>query len=337
MIAVLMPAYNAAAYVERAARSILDQTYRDLTFIAVDDGSTDETAEILQRIAAEDPRMTVLQGEHGGGSAAMNLAAKGADRPWLAVMHADDEAEPDRLQRQLAAAEADPRVVVWGTHGRHINAAGETLGLSRFGPESVDAFERDFAAGRPINVLHPSALLRRDVFERIGGYDPGIGNCEDLDLFMRMAHHGPVVTLPCIGVRYRLHAASNTLLHFRRQAGEYRYIMDRRRRELRGEPPFTRDAYLRAEAARPGWRRFNDWRCDAGAHRFRLAGTRAAERRRAACVGCLAFAAALRPAFVVRRLWTQRFSAAARRELHSTASDTPHRPAEPHPVAPGAA
>ena len=73
-VAVLMPAYNAAAYVENTVRSILRQSFTDLLLIAVDDGSTDETPAILARLAAEDPRVRVLTAENGGPAKARNLA-----------------------------------------------------------------------------------------------------------------------------------------------------------------------------------------------------------------------------------------------------------------------
>ena len=101
--AILMPAYNAAAYVENTVRSILRQSFDDLLLIAVDDGSTDETPAILARLAAEDPRVRVLTAENGGPAKARNLALdavpEGAE--YLMFSDADDEYAPDAIRHAL--------------------------------------------------------------------------------------------------------------------------------------------------------------------------------------------------------------------------------------------
>ena len=101
--AILMPAYNAAAYVENTVRSILRQSFDDLLLIAVDDGSTDETPAILARLAAEDPRVRVLTAENGGPANARNLAldAVPAGTEYLMFSDADDEYAPDALRHAL--------------------------------------------------------------------------------------------------------------------------------------------------------------------------------------------------------------------------------------------
>ena len=101
--AILMPAYNAAAYVENTVRSILRQSFDDLLLIAVDDGSTDETPAILARLAAEDPRLRVLTAENGGPASARNLAldAVPAGTEYLMFSDADDEYAPDALRHAL--------------------------------------------------------------------------------------------------------------------------------------------------------------------------------------------------------------------------------------------
>ena len=101
--AILMPAYNAAAYVENTVRSILRQSFDDLLLIAVDDGSTDETPAILARLAAEDPRLRVLTAENGGPANARNLAldAVPAGTEYLMFSDADDEYAPDAVRHAL--------------------------------------------------------------------------------------------------------------------------------------------------------------------------------------------------------------------------------------------
>ena len=105
-VAVLMPAYNAAAYIEHTVQSILDQSFEDLLLIVVDDGSTDETAAILHRLAAEDARVLVIPAENGGPAKARNRALQAVPpgTEFLMFSDADDEYAPDAIQNALEKA-----------------------------------------------------------------------------------------------------------------------------------------------------------------------------------------------------------------------------------------
>ena len=105
-VSIIMPAYNAAAYLDAAIKGILAQTLTDFELIVVDDGSTDETPEILARFAAEDPRVRVITQENGGEGAARIAGFSAVEGAWLAHVDADDEVAPDFLERAVAAGES---------------------------------------------------------------------------------------------------------------------------------------------------------------------------------------------------------------------------------------
>ena len=98
LVTVIIPAYNVEVYVEGAVRSVLDQTLTDLELIVVDDGSRDGTGAILDRLAAEDPRMIALHVKNGGAPAARNLAIDRARGRYLVFVDADDECCPQMLE-----------------------------------------------------------------------------------------------------------------------------------------------------------------------------------------------------------------------------------------------
>lgn len=99
-ISVVIPAWNAAGSIERAVRSALAQSLRDLEVIIVDDGSTDETVSICDRLGAEDKRVRlIVQTSNGGVSAARNTAISSSGGRWIALLDADDEFVVDRLER----------------------------------------------------------------------------------------------------------------------------------------------------------------------------------------------------------------------------------------------
>lgn len=115
-LTLIMPAYNAEKYIERSARSVLNQSYRDLRLVVVDDGSTDETASILRRLAEEDARLTPLMVPNGGPAKARNLAldALDADTRYVMFLDADDELLPCAAEKAIAAAENGADMVIFG-------------------------------------------------------------------------------------------------------------------------------------------------------------------------------------------------------------------------------
>lgn len=107
LVSVIVPAYNVESYVEVAVRSVLDQTLKDIEVIVVDDGSKDRTGEILDRMAAEDARLTVLHVQNGGAPAARNLAIDRAHGRYLVFVDADDECAPTMLEHLASLMERD--------------------------------------------------------------------------------------------------------------------------------------------------------------------------------------------------------------------------------------
>jgi len=104
-VSVVMPIYNAGRFLDPAIRSIRAQTLTDFEFILVDDGSTDEVDHILSAHTAADPRLSVLRLPHGGIATALNHGVVRAQANLVAIMNADDEALPERLERQVAVME----------------------------------------------------------------------------------------------------------------------------------------------------------------------------------------------------------------------------------------
>ncbi len=142
MISVVMPVFNGERFLAQAMDSLLAQTFRDFEIVAVDDGSTDSTHEILERFAEKDSRVKVVRGDHAGISAALNRGIENATHDWIARMDCDDVAAPDRFEKQLAAATLHPGVVIWGSYARHVDSSGNVLGISRTGPTSEDEFRK---------------------------------------------------------------------------------------------------------------------------------------------------------------------------------------------------
>ncbi len=124
-VSVVMPAYNAEAYIEAAVRSVLRQTWTEFELIVVDDCSQDTTAKIVKRLAKEDGRITLLQNARNSGvSASRNAGVAHANGEWIAFLDSDDLWREDKLEKQLALLEQHPDAVLSYTASAFIDEAG---------------------------------------------------------------------------------------------------------------------------------------------------------------------------------------------------------------------
>lgn len=180
LVSVVMPVYNGERFVAEAIESILRQTFHDFEFIIVDDGSTDGTAAILARAAAENPRIRVLTEHHRGKVHARNTGCKAARGEFVAVMDSDDRASPARLTREVVFLEEHPEIGVLGSWVELIDEAGTVRGrLTHAGEAMFVAWSLHMRN----TVANASAMLRREVGERLGWYRDTAA--EDYDLWVR--------------------------------------------------------------------------------------------------------------------------------------------------------
>jgi glycosyltransferase involved in cell wall biosynthesis len=181
-VSVLMGVWNGAPWVRDAVESILAQTAGDLELIVIDDDSTDATPGILGSF--RDPRLRVERRARGGLTSALNTALRLARAPLVARLDADDVALPERLDRQRAFLDAHPDVGLLGTAAREVDASGREVAVVR--PPAADR-EIRLALIRRNPFVHSSMMARRDVVERVGGYDAAFPVAQDYDLWMRMS------------------------------------------------------------------------------------------------------------------------------------------------------
>ena len=211
LISVVMPCHNAAPYVEEAVASVLGQNYPQVELVVVDDGSTDGSTEILQRLAADHPeRVTLLFQNRNGPIAARNRALAYANGNYVAFLDADDIWQRDALARLHAALETQPADIAYCGWQAFGNAATDTQPNL---PPEFDAGEAILhllqQSPWPIN----SVLIRRPLIDELRGFSERAPTAMEDDLCLRMLARKPrLVRVPEVLAfqRQHLHPHRNT-------------------------------------------------------------------------------------------------------------------------------
>ena len=201
VVSVLMAVHDGETFVREAIDSVLGQTLDDFELVVVDDGSTDRTPGILSSV--RDARMRVHTQRQEGLTRSLATGFALTRAPLIARLDADDVALPDRLARQCAFLAARSDVGLLGTAAREVDARGRLVRVIT--PPAEDAGIRA-ALIRENPFVHSSMVMRRDVAERAGGYDPRRPVAQDYDLWMRMSRITRLANLPEVLVVRRLMA-----------------------------------------------------------------------------------------------------------------------------------
>lgn len=191
-VSVLVPCRDAAAWLDQAVMSLLAQTFSDFEIVAIDDGSRDATRALLDRWAARDSRLRVLESGGAGIVAALCAGLDQARGELVARMDADDVAHPERLSAQVELLDRQPDVAACGTRVRYFPNDVVRDGARRYEAwlnalTTPEAIVRDAYVECPI--AHPTLMARRSVLDAVGGWrDPGWP--EDYDLVLRILSAG---------------------------------------------------------------------------------------------------------------------------------------------------
>ncbi len=200
-VSVAMAVYNNAPFLAEAIDSILAQTMGDFEFLIVNDGSSDGSAEIIDRYAERDGRIRAIHQANRGLVASLNLMIEEARAPLIARMDGDDISLPARFERQLAFLDANPDYGVVGTSTHDLDEQGRISLNEDFHPLDHDSFLAALETGPWL--CHPSVMMRRDVVRAAGGYRGAFRHCEDYDLWLRLSEVTKLCTIPDRLFHYR--------------------------------------------------------------------------------------------------------------------------------------
>ena len=208
LVDVVIPVFNGAGTVESALASIQAQTVRDIRIVVVNDGSTDETQAIVERMAAADPRIVPLHRPNGGIVDALNAGLAACTAELVARHDADDLAVPERFEKQVAWLRRHPGHSAVSGSVIHIDEGGRELGpkVTLSPPELSDPAA--YPQLEPY-LIHPFLMVRRAAVAAVGGYRH-VFHAEDTDLYWRLQEVGQLANMPDLLGRYRIHGNSVT-------------------------------------------------------------------------------------------------------------------------------
>lgn len=295
LVSVIIPAYNAGAFIGDAINSVLTQSHENLELVVVDDGSTDGTAEIAE--AFDDQRVRVIAQSNAGPSRARNHGLAVTTGELVAFLDADDYWVPNKLEHQLPRLHRDERISAVGCLMRYQSSSGKVLGVT--GQAVKDADQERIIRGRLIPFPLSATLLRRSALEMVGGFDEVLRGTEDLDLIARVGRNGRIVCIEEVLGVYRIHPGSLSARSFFAQRSQARFIRARLEAEDNGRNLSWEEF---AGRYRPSMRqRYDDW-----VHAwYRLAGLSAAERDWPRAVLFGALAAVFGPRYTLKRFRRQ--------------------------------
>lgn len=243
-ISILLPVRDSASYLEETIRSLDAQTFQNWECLAIEDGSSDNSPNILENWRQRNSRVRVLSGGGRGIVNALTIALAEASAPMIARMDADDIALPTRLEKQFAFLASNPNVVACGTGALMIDPTGRAICPIDASIDHKGILER-LLGGNASAIVHPSLMVQASALMKVNGYREEFRHVEDYDLYLRLSDIGQLANLDEILLHYRQHKASANVVQKERQR-ELRLKALNDYRNAKGDPPVEKLDFGRA-------------------------------------------------------------------------------------------
>jgi len=192
LISVVMPAYNSEAFIPEAIESVIGQTYTNWELIIVDDGSTDNTSQIVAGYKEADNRIRYFFQNNSGPAVARNKGIKESRGKYIAFLDSDDIWYLDKLEKQMNFLFCHPGYVVYGGRNYILEENGrfvESGQIRLFENHDTIQENAEYFIFHPNMTITSTVLFEKDLLDRVGYFDETPQICEDDNLFIRMAMH----------------------------------------------------------------------------------------------------------------------------------------------------
>jgi len=268
-VSVIVPIYNGSAYLTETLNSLLSQTCANIELLAIDDGSTDASSDIVRSM--KDDRVRLIRTENFGLCHALNLGITEARAPFIARSDQDDISDPKRLERQLQIMREFPEAIglfaystkfgrshCWSNKDKLIMAPGEV---------------KEYEPLKDGCMLGSTMFARTSALQAVGGFRQSYYPADDWDLEFRLSETGKVLILCEVLIAYRFQTSANTYRVFAEMQEKKRWAKDSYRRRLKSMPELTIYQFRHAQA-NGAWSRFHRYCKDSSKLHMRTAGQR---------------------------------------------------------------
>lgn len=203
-VSVVIPTYNSVKFVTEAIDSVLAQTFTDFEILVIDDGSKDETREVLAEKYGK--LIRYLYKENGGVSTARNFGIENAKGKYIAFLDADDIWLPEKLEKQMRAFAENPKFKAGYTSLRKVTDDLKPIGIIE--NERTDSLIEDLLLKGNIVGSPSSVIYLRELFKISGGFDKTLSQCADWEMWIRLAIQTDFIFIKEPLVNYRIHASN---------------------------------------------------------------------------------------------------------------------------------
>jgi len=205
LVSVIIPVYNTEKYIEETIDSVLKQTHSNLEIIVIDDGSTDNTSQLVDAICKKESRVKLIKQKNQGVSAARNNGFTFSKGSFIAYLDADDVWETNNIETKLKKFNSDELLGLVHSDAQVINNISEKIDRFHHGYEGY--LLDNLLLGQKEWIPSPSSILvKREIIESIGGFDSGLSNAADLDFFFKVAEKWKIGRVPVVTWYYRIHS-----------------------------------------------------------------------------------------------------------------------------------
>lgn len=199
-VSVIIPLYNKLPYLKKALLSVCTQSYADWECIVMDDGSTDGSGDLAEQLAKGlDTRIRVIHQSNGGVAAARNNAVAACSAELISFLDADDWWEPSFLAEMVRVAESSPEAGIWASNYIYYKPGKTRIGVTNLTyideSKGIINYPKSYADGTGMPLTSISVMMRRSVFEEMGGFPLGVRLGEDFLLWSKIALRYPVAFL----------------------------------------------------------------------------------------------------------------------------------------------
>jgi glycosyltransferase involved in cell wall biosynthesis len=205
-----MPVRNGARFLPAALKSIRGQSFKDWRLVAIDDGSTDASADIIRTHHVQDTRVELWDFRYKGFAHALNQALAITRTHFVVRMDCDDIMLPCRLDKQFCFMQSNPDLCVSGSYVYYINEAGKRVGQGTSTLSSDSALEACLQSGDLVGFHHSTAIFQRQAVMSAGGYRTDAWPVEDVALWTHLAEQGQRIRVqPEYLLEYRIHRSGS--------------------------------------------------------------------------------------------------------------------------------